>query len=108
MKHFLHSLIPCIIFLLGSCSNDKLEYTKLSMLEGGKTFAVPTGTAADKFVLQRFPDAQLKYFNSVLDCALAVKDGKADAAIYDKPVLQNIAAKNDGLIVLSELLVDDK
>ncbi|HEY5511126.1 MAG TPA: ABC transporter permease subunit [Prolixibacteraceae bacterium] len=108
MKHFLHSLIPCIIFLLCSCSNDKLEYTKLSMLEGGKTFAVPTGTAADKFVLQRFPDAKLKYFNSVLDCAIAVKDRKADAAIYDKPILQNIAAKNDGLIVLSELLVDDK
>ncbi len=78
------------------------------MLEGGKTFAVPTGTAADKFVLKRFPDAQLKYFNSVLDCAIAVKEGKADAAIYDKPVLQNIAAKNEGITVLSELLVDDK
>jgi polar amino acid transport system substrate-binding protein len=59
-------------------------------------------------VLKRFPDAQLKYFNSVLDCAIAVKEGKADAAIYDKPVLQNIAAKNEGITVLSELLVDDK
>jgi polar amino acid transport system substrate-binding protein len=78
------------------------------MLEGGKTFAVPTGTIADQFVLQRFPDAVLKYFNSVIDCALAVKDGKADAAAYDKPILQNIAAKNDGLTVLSEMLVDDQ
>lgn len=77
------------------------------MLEGGKTFAVPTGTIADQFVLQRFPDAKIKYFNSVLDCALAVKGGKADAAAYDRPVLLNIAGKNDGLTVLNELLVED-
>jgi len=78
------------------------------MLEGGKTFAVPTGTVADQFVWQRFPDAKIKYFNSAYDCAVAVREGKADAAAYDKPILQNIAAKNDGLIVLDELLVDDK
>ena len=77
------------------------------MLEGGKTFAVPTGTVADQFVLKRFPDAKLEYYNSVLDCALAVKGGKASAAVYDKPVLLNIAGKNEGLTVLNEMLVDD-
>jgi polar amino acid transport system substrate-binding protein len=82
--------------------------TNLSMLSGGKTFAVPTGTVADQFVLDRFPDARIMYFNSVLDCALAVKDGKADAAVYDKPILQNIAAKNEGLLVLNDLIIDDQ
>lgn len=77
------------------------------MLEGGKTFAVPTGTIADQFVKKKFPDAKIIYLNSVLDCALAVKGGKADAAVYDKPILQNIASKNGGLAVLSELLFDD-
>jgi polar amino acid transport system substrate-binding protein len=87
--------------------NKETQITDLSALEGGKTFAVPTGTVADKFVLQRFPDAKFKYFNSVLDCALAVKGGKADAAVYDKPVLQNLLAKNDGLTLLPEMVVDD-
>ena len=83
------------------------QITDLSGLKGGKTFAVPTGTVADKFVLQRFPDAKFKYFNTVLDCALAVKGGKADAAVYDKPVLQNLLAKNEGLMLLPEMVMDD-
>jgi polar amino acid transport system substrate-binding protein len=90
------------------CGKKEVKITSLPMLGGGKTFAVPTGTAADQFVKKKFPDAQLEYYNSVLDCAIAVKDGKADAAVYDKPILQNIAAKNDGLMVLPELLFDDQ
>jgi len=95
------------IILISGCSNQGPTITSLKDLEGGKTFAVPTGTAADQFVLRKFPDAKIKYFNSVLDCALAVKKGKADAATYDKPILKNIAGKNDGLTVLNELLEDD-
>ncbi len=78
------------------------------MLGGGKTIAVPSGTAADQFVKKRFADAKVIYFNDVLDCAMAVKKGTASAAVYDKPVLENIAGKNDGLVVLTELLADDQ
>ena len=106
-KGFFYSLLFAVSFFLTGCSNKEIKITSLSMLEGGKTFAVPTGTAADKFVLDRFPDAKLEYYNTVLDCALAVKGGKAAAAVYDKPVLLNIAGKNEGLEVLNELLVDD-
>lgn len=108
MKHFFHFLILIAILLLTRCDNKEKRITSLPMLRGGKTFAVPTGTIADQFVLKRFPDAKIVYLNNVLDCAIAVKDGKADAAVYDRPVLQNIAAKNEGLSVLPEMLVDDK
>lgn len=108
MKHLLHLLVLFAILALTGCGRQETSITDLSSLKGGKTFAVPTGTAADQFVLKRFPDAKFKYFNSALDCALAVKGGKADAAIYDKPILRNIAAKNDGLAVLAELLEDDQ
>ncbi len=77
-------------------------------MEGGKTFAVPTGTVADQSVLKRFPGAELSYYNSVHDCALAVSNGQADAAVYDKPVLKNIAAKNPGMKVLDEVLFPDQ
>jgi len=50
----------------------------------------------------------MSYYNSVYDCALAVAHGKADAAVYDKPVLKNIAAKNEGMKVLDEILVPDR
>jgi len=68
---------------------------------------VPTGTVADKLVLSKFPDANFKYFNSVLDACMAVKGGKADVAAYDEPILKNIAAKNPGLKVLSEMITVD-
>lgn len=97
-----------IVLSLGGCGEKESSITSLKMLEGGKTFAVPTGTAADQFVKKKFPDAVIEYYNSVMDCALAVKDGKADAAVYDLPVLKNIAAKNEGLLVLPELLFDDQ
>ena len=108
MKYYLNLLIVSLVLILVGCGGEVSKISGLKMLEGGKTFAVPTGTAADQFVKQRFPDAKIIYLNSVLDCALAVKGGKADAAIYDEPVLKNIAGKNEGLTVLSELLVGDQ
>ncbi|MDP2237379.1 MAG: transporter substrate-binding domain-containing protein, partial [Bacteroidales bacterium] len=107
MKNRLLFFVFSITLFLGSCEKNANYFENLKQLEGGKTFAVPTGTAADQFVLKRFPDARIVYYNTVLDCALAVKGGKADAAVYDKPVLKNIAAKNEGLIVLDELLLPD-
>ena len=103
-------IIPllALVIALGGCGKKEQHITILKMLEGGKTFAVPTGTAADQMVLKRFPDAKLEYYNSVLDCALAVRDGKADATAYDKPILKNIAAKNPGLTVLDEVIMDDR
>lgn len=93
--------------VLFGCKSDEKNHTNLEQLEGGRLFAVPTGTVADMFVLERFPDAKLVYYNTVLDCALAVDAGLADAAVYDMPVLQNIAAKNEGLTVIDEVLVPD-
>jgi len=101
-------LFILFVLIISGCRQKESDVTGLSMLDGGKTFAVPSGTVADKMVLDRFPDARLSYFNTVMDCALAVKKGKADATSYDKPVLMNIAAKIDGLVVLDELIMEDK
>ncbi|WP_415035654.1 transporter substrate-binding domain-containing protein [Azonexus sp.] len=93
------------LFLLSACT-QKTDVTQLSQL-AEKSFAVPTGTVADKLVQSKFPQAKFQYFNTVLDGALAVKAGKADAVAYDEPILKNIAAKNDGLKVLPEMITVD-
>ncbi|OFW55592.1 MAG: amino acid ABC transporter substrate-binding protein [Actinobacteria bacterium RBG_16_64_13] len=91
--------------ILACGSNEPI--TSLDQLEG-KRFAVPRGTVADSLVLSRVKDAEFTYFGSALDCCLAVKDGKVDAAAYDEPILRNIAAKYDGLVILSDMItVDD-
>lgn len=91
--------------LTGCGQRDKIS--NLQQLSG-KEFAVPTGTIADQLVLSRIPDAKFKYFNSVLDAAMAVKAGQADATAYDEPILRNIAAKTPGLIVLPEKITTDQ
>ncbi|HOO69842.1 MAG TPA: ABC transporter permease subunit, partial [Bacteroidales bacterium] len=100
-------LYALLVLSVTGCSRESHLITSLSMLED-KVFAVPAGTAADQMVLDRFPEAGILYFNSVLDCALAVKEGKARATAYDLPVLANIEAKLEGLTVLDEFIMDDQ
>lgn len=109
MKHLSKiALLAASMVLTTSCSESKREkITDLSQLKG-KEFAVPTGTMADKLVMKKFPNAKFKYFNSVIDCTLAVNAGKADAACYDEPILKNIAAKTSGLKVLAEPVTIDQ
>ncbi len=97
--------LAAFLFVLNSCDSRE-KITNFDQLDG-KEFAVPTGTIADQLVLSTFPDAQFKYFNTVLDACLAVKGNKADAAAYDEPILRNIAAKNPGLKVLPEMITTD-
>jgi polar amino acid transport system substrate-binding protein len=95
----------CTCLVMTGC--DKREkVSNLKQLDG-KEFAIPTGTVADQLVLSKIPNAKFKYFNTVLDAALAVKAGKADAAAYDEPILQNIAAKQGGLVVLKDMITVD-
>ncbi|HCF96121.1 MAG: transporter substrate-binding domain-containing protein [Verrucomicrobiota bacterium] len=90
---------------VGCAKREKI--TEFEQLKD-KEFAVPSGTVADQLVLSRFPDAKFKYFNTVLDCCIAVKSGKADAAAYDEPILRGIAAQTPGLRVMSEMITVDQ
>jgi len=96
-----------VLALLAAGCGESGQITELSQLEG-KVFAVPSGTVADQLVLSMFPDAEFEYYDSALDACLAVQAGEADAAAYDEPILRNIAAKNEGLTVLPEMITVDE
>jgi polar amino acid transport system substrate-binding protein len=102
---FLFALLACTTLATG-CS-ERAKVTELKQLDGLEV-ALPTGTVADQLVLAKLPQAKIKYFNSALDSAMAVKAGKADAAAYDEPILRNIAAKVPGLTVLAEPISVDQ
>ena len=110
MKTSCRLLLPILFgtMLLAACSgSERAKITDVAQLDG-KEFAVPTGTVADQLVRAKLPKAQFKYFNTVLDAAMAVKGGKADAAAYDEPILRNIAGKNPGLVVLPQPITVDE
>jgi len=94
------------IFLFHGCAQRE-PIENLEQL-AGKEFAVPAGTIADQLVLSKFPNARFTYYNSVLDACIAVRSGKADAAAYDEPILQNFAAKNPGMRVLDGMITVDE
>lgn len=96
-----------IVFVFVQCQHKAPAHRPSETNLSGKIFAVPTGTVADQMVLKAYPDAKILYFNTVHDCALAVSSGKADATVYDLPVLKNIAARTGGLKVLPQLLQPD-
>lgn len=110
MIRFLSRLIGggCVLsaFLLTAGCAQTSSLTNLSQLASG-SFAVPAGTAADKLVLSKFPQATFQYYATVSDAAQAVKSGKADAVAYDEPILRNVAARNEGLRVLPEMITVD-
>ena len=98
-------LVTSLLTLAGCGGREKItDFSQLAQAQ----FAVPTGTVADQLVASRFPEARFEYYNSVLDAALAVRSGKADAAAYDEPILRNIAGKNPGLKVLPEPITVDQ
>ena len=102
---FLSVLFSSMI-LVGCSDKEKVVITNIKQLND-KEFGIPTGTVADKLILSVFPNAKFQYFNSVLDAAIAVKQGKVAAAAYDEPILRNIAAKNSGLTVLADMITKD-
>ena len=106
MKNIIVMSLLALCLTTGCSSREKV--TSLGQLSGGKDFAVPTGTVADRLVSSKIPDARFQYFNTVLDAAMAVRAGKADAAAYDEPILRNIAAKTPGLTVLPEPITVDE
>ena len=68
----------------------------------GKRVSVLGGSAGDLAARKHFPSASFQVFTASADAALAVKARKADAFIYDKSVLLNLADKNPELIILND------
>jgi polar amino acid transport system substrate-binding protein len=75
--------------------------TRLSDLAAGK-IAVLTGSAGDMAARKHFPHADFQQMTAAADAALAVKTRKADAFVYDKSVLLNLAEKDPSLVILDE------
>ena len=82
-------------------ANARQEISNIAQIDG-KRISVLTGSAGDLAARKHFPKAVLLEMVTPVDAALAVKSGKADAVVYDKSVLLNLAEKNPELTILDE------
>lgn len=77
------------------------EITKQEQIDG-KRIGVLSGSAGDVAARKHFPNAEFQAFTASADAALAVQTRKADAFVYDKSVLLNLAEKNPELVILDQ------
>jgi len=77
------------------------EITQLQQINGKRICVLP-GSAGEMAARKHFPASSFEVLVASADAALAVKTGKADAFVYDKSVLQNIADKNPDLAIIKE------
>lgn len=117
-KRIIPIILACVLLFTG-CSGQaetpesatdnspKLEFASIDDISNAKRFAICTGTIYGDIVEEMYPDAEVLYFSSSVDCALAVAKNKADVTIYDAPILQYIADCTPGVGVIPEFLMKD-
>ena len=66
----------------------------------GKRFGVQTGSTFDRDVLAWFPHAQIVYYNSLPDLAVALQTGKIDAFPSDEIALEMMRGQGSEMTVL--------
>lgn len=106
MKKFYLLCILALWFCTAVSALAQNPITHLSDLTH-KKIAVPQGTTTGQLVAQALPKAKILYYDNILDCAVAVKAGLADAAAYDELVLRSLLRTNSDLVILTEFLSHD-
>ncbi|PWW03274.1 amino acid ABC transporter substrate-binding protein (PAAT family) [Paenibacillus cellulosilyticus] len=83
---------------LGIVSKDKAPITSVDDLKG-KTLAVNTGTTADSYFTNNYPDVKLIKIDAITDGYQALITDRADAFAQDNTLLLSWAKKNPGYTV---------
>ena len=89
----------------GDAASGELEYNSIEEIKDVKRFGAVTGTVFDEITLSYFPDAEISYYNNIVDEITALESNKIDAILYDEPTLTYIANSHDNLGMIPELLL---
>ena len=105
MKKIVQLLWLCLsIVLLANmigCSSSIRVITSYEDVSEARIGAM-TGSTGEQIVLDRFPNADIKSFDDVMDAVTALKSGQIDAVITAYPTALNIAKHNLDLWYLPE------
>ncbi|MDR0857618.1 MAG: transporter substrate-binding domain-containing protein [Oscillospiraceae bacterium] len=74
----------------------------------GKTFAVVTGTIADRFINDNMNPSEAFYFPDAVSAATAIRLGKVEAMVYDTTVIKTILADKSFSECVSVLIPAEK
>jgi len=87
--------------VLAGCGKSEKVIEKLDDARESK-IGVMTGTTGEQLALARFPDADVKSFDDVMDAVAALKAGQLDAVITAYSIALNVSKHNPDLWYLPE------
>jgi polar amino acid transport system substrate-binding protein len=89
-------------FITGCSKNENI----ITSLEDAKTakIGVMTGSTGEAVARKKFPQAQVKSFDDIMDAVAAIKSGQLDAIITLFPAALQVSKKNPELRLLPEPL----
>ena len=100
MKKFGVVLAALCVFALAGCNEKKT--VKINSAEDlkGLTIGAQSGTTGEAYIQDEIEGATCKSFKTVVDAALALKDGSIDAIVIDELPAQAVCKQNPDLTVL--------
>ncbi|MFO7445596.1 MAG: transporter substrate-binding domain-containing protein, partial [Ignavibacteriaceae bacterium] len=90
-----------IIFVFIGCDDPPKSFTKLDDLHNASIGAM-TGTTGEELVKKRYPDADIKSFDDIMDAIAALKSNQVDAVITSFTTANNVCKHNSDLVTLPE------
>ncbi|MCF8241909.1 MAG: ABC transporter permease subunit [Melioribacteraceae bacterium] len=101
-KHFLLILSSFILLILAfGCSETNKTLTRLEDLKDISIGAM-TGSTGEHLAKTRFPEAETKSFDDIMDGIAALKSGQIDAVITAFPTALNVCKHNPEFMIIEE------
>lgn len=99
MKPWAVSLLISLAVLLISVTGCSKREKSITSFDDAKTakIGVMTGSTGEAIAKERFPKAQVKSFDDIMDAVAALKSGQLDAIITSFPAALQVAKKNPEL-----------
>jgi len=110
MKKAVLVVFTCLtlVTVLGGCGKSKSDHTIISFDDAKNArIGVMTGSVGETIAASRFPKAQVKSFDDIMDAVAAMKSGQLDAVITSYPAALLVSKKNPELWPLPEPLQNE-
>ncbi|MDD3364974.1 MAG: ABC transporter substrate-binding protein/permease [Syntrophomonas sp.] len=109
MKRKMAVLSICLVILsvlLVGCSKSEELITTLDDASKSK-IGVMTGTTGEQLAKSRFPEANIRSFDDIMDAVVALKTGQINAIVTAYPTAMNVSKNNPEIGYLDEALQNE-
>src|SRR5690349_17959393 len=102
-SRLLAAIPPLLTILLGACSKEGAAIRNLDDAKHAK-IGVMTGTTGEALAKARFPEAQIKSFDDIMDAVAAIKAGQLEGAVTSYSTALQVSKTNRDLRAVAEPL----